>query len=298
MAEPLFEFRADLRAPSEFPSSEMVPLGRTSIDGPARLLPCVSIAAKPESHRKLKNRQVPVVIIDKSELYRVGLKHALPSDRYRVVGEYSFLDEVSPILLKKYQCLMLVGVDDVSDLLSTINKMNDLPISYIVTLSYHRPDREELFSFIAAGSDSYLIKDEITEEMLLKTLDLVLLGGSVIPRRCIPAARDGVTAGQALSEEIPAGVEAPRGTCEELQPSNSRLTEREQAILMRLTHGASNKHIARDLDIAEATVKVHVKSVLRKLRVQNRTQAAMRAHQELRLPQTNAQQALVRRGAR
>ena len=39
--------------------------------------------------------------------------------------------------------------------------------------------------------------------------------------------------------------------------------------------GASNKHIARELQIAEATVKVHVKSVLRKIRVKNRTQAAM-----------------------
>jgi two-component system nitrate/nitrite response regulator NarL len=44
---------------------------------------------------------------------------------------------------------------------------------------------------------------------------------------------------------------------------------------MHLTKGASNKHIARELNIAEATVKVHVKSLLRKIRVSNRTQAAM-----------------------
>jgi two-component system nitrate/nitrite response regulator NarL len=42
-----------------------------------------------------------------------------------------------------------------------------------------------------------------------------------------------------------------------------------------LTRGASNKRIARDLNIAEATVKAHIKSVLRKLRVNNRTQAAL-----------------------
>jgi two-component system nitrate/nitrite response regulator NarL len=62
------------------------------------------------------------------------------------------------------------------------------------------------------------------------------------------------------------------------EPANSdlaRLSERERLILRYLTAGASNKQIARDLDVAEATVKAHVKSLLRKLRVNNRTQAAM-----------------------
>jgi two-component system nitrate/nitrite response regulator NarL len=63
----------------------------------------------------------------------------------------------------------------------------------------------------------------------------------------------------------------------------SLLSSREYAILRHLTQGASNKHIARQLEIAEATVKVHVKSLLRKIRVSNRTQAAMWAvsHGEL-----------------
>ncbi|MEA2737171.1 MAG: two-component system, NarL family, nitrate/nitrite response regulator NarL, partial [Acetobacteraceae bacterium] len=55
----------------------------------------------------------------------------------------------------------------------------------------------------------------------------------------------------------------------------ARLSERERLILTHLKVGASNKQIARDLDVAEATVKAHVKSLLRKLRVNNRTQAAM-----------------------
>ena len=51
---------------------------------------------------------------------------------------------------------------------------------------------------------------------------------------------------------------------------------------MQLTHGASNKHIARELNIAEATVKIHVKSLLSKIRVNNRTQAAMWAMNRVR----------------
>jgi two-component system nitrate/nitrite response regulator NarL len=53
------------------------------------------------------------------------------------------------------------------------------------------------------------------------------------------------------------------------------LSDRERQILSCLIHGQSNKVIARELDIAEATVKVHVKGLLRKLRAANRTQAAV-----------------------
>jgi two-component system nitrate/nitrite response regulator NarL len=61
----------------------------------------------------------------------------------------------------------------------------------------------------------------------------------------------------------------------------SRLSGRESQILHFLTKGASNKLIARDLGVAEATIKVHVKAILRKVRAANRTQAAMWAQQHL-----------------
>src|SRR3989442_11815798 len=54
-----------------------------------------------------------------------------------------------------------------------------------------------------------------------------------------------------------------------------QLSPREKSILRCLIEGDSNKCIARKIDIAEATVKVHVKAILRKIRVQNRTQAAI-----------------------
>ena len=55
----------------------------------------------------------------------------------------------------------------------------------------------------------------------------------------------------------------------------SPLSEREKCILRFIADGASNKLIARKINVAEATVKVHVKAILRKIRVQNRTQAAV-----------------------
>jgi two-component system nitrate/nitrite response regulator NarL len=59
------------------------------------------------------------------------------------------------------------------------------------------------------------------------------------------------------------------------QPGARALSTQEKRILRYLVDGSSNKVIARKIDIAEATVKVHVKAILRKIRVHNRTQAAV-----------------------
>jgi two-component system, NarL family, nitrate/nitrite response regulator NarL len=71
--------------------------------------------------------------------------------------------------------------------------------------------------------------------------------------------------------------------------NDARLSPREKEMLTHLVVGHSNKAIARRLDIAEATVKVHLKSVLRKIRVENRTQAAIWALANL--PEPNAKPA-------
>ena len=62
---------------------------------------------------------------------------------------------------------------------------------------------------------------------------------------------------------------------ENQDPAIRTLSSREAEILQCLMQGAPNKVIARKLDVAEATVKVHIKAILRKIRVANRTQAAM-----------------------
>jgi two-component system nitrate/nitrite response regulator NarL len=63
----------------------------------------------------------------------------------------------------------------------------------------------------------------------------------------------------------------------------NRLSPREAQILRHLMQGASNKLIARELGLAEATIKVHLKAILRKAKVANRTQAAMWAQQHMNL---------------
>ena len=69
--------------------------------------------------------------------------------------------------------------------------------------------------------------------------------------------------------------------------SGKSLSGREAQILHLITQGAANKVIARELGLAEATVKVHVKAILRKVKVSNRTQAAMWAQEHLKATANN-----------
>lgn len=117
--------------------------------------------------------------------------------------------------------------------------------------------------------------------MLLKSLDLVSLGESILPQRFIQLVRSRLRASvEKLSTDKTMvsrtqALSSP-GRTEFLQLNDQlRLSERERVILWHLTQGASNKLIARELQIAEATAKVHIKSILRKVNARNRTQAAI-----------------------
>ena len=89
---------------------------------------------------------------------------------------------------------------------------------------------------------------------------------------------------------LPQPAEAPLGPIQLLaaeNPDNPDLTRRQYEVLYALANGHSNKEIARDLELSEATVKSHVRQVMRKLHVDNRTQAALLARDLLSTP--NAQ---------
>jgi two-component system nitrate/nitrite response regulator NarL len=106
-----------------------------------------------------------------------------------------------------------------------------------------------------AGADGFLMK-EVSPEALLQSLELVMLGEKVYPTNLASMLLDLTSA--------PTPLNSIRG-----------LSSREREILQLLVTGASNKLIAIRLGIAEATVKVHLKALLRKIDVNNRTQAAI-----------------------
>jgi two-component system nitrate/nitrite response regulator NarL len=154
-----------------------------------------------------------------------------------------------------------------------------------------------------AGACGFLRQD-IPSKQLIKSLELVALGQSVMHPHfqqmaltspvgpetgevTVLSADNDRTASIQLFPPRLADMRSPKfraSAGEQQMPGNDvarSLSRRELVILRTLTEGASNKIIARKLVITESTVKVHMKAILRKLRLQNRTQAAIWARTHL-----------------
>jgi two-component system nitrate/nitrite response regulator NarL len=108
------------------------------------------------------------------------------------------------------------------------------------------------------GSLSGILTYDLSADAFVQSLRLICAGERVFPREL---------AGQ-RKQEAPSSAAGARS-------DDSRLSPREREVLSHLVDGHSNKAIGRLLGMTEATVKVHLKSVLRKIRVENRTQAAI-----------------------
>lgn len=128
---------------------------------------------------------------------------------------------------------------------------------------------QRIIAELRESADAFLLAT-VSIGLLVKSLDLIMEGVSVMPSEMVTMINHRL--GSAEDELSPATaiVAAPP---EASQASN--LSEREVLVLQRLMEGASNKLIARDLGIAEATVKVHIKAIFRKACLRNRTQVAL-----------------------
>jgi two-component system nitrate/nitrite response regulator NarL len=237
--------------------------------------------------RKLR-RLVPIVIIDKSALFRAGLMYVLEGSRFRVTASSSSLGDLSERAFNGKHRIALISLDrEAAATLSRVSRLTSQHKSLQIITLTERFCPDELLTAIKAGAAGYLLKNEISPDQLLKSLELVLLGAVVIPpglkslKDPMQLQLDAIPAGQHLETVSVFGQPPPAGDAAQMDDVG-RLSNREQTILKQLTQGASNKQIARDLNIAEATVKVHVKSLLRKIHVSNRTQAAMWAIQSWR----------------
>jgi DNA-binding NarL/FixJ family response regulator len=126
----------------------------------------------------------------------------------------------------------------------------DPDVSVVVLTSFS--DRERILEALDAGAIGYLLKDAEPEELV----------------RGIHAAARGESP---LTPKVAHALIASRGT----RPGEPQLSEREREVLSLLARGLPNKRIGRELGIAEATVKAHVTSILQRLGVTDRTQAAL-----------------------
>ena len=204
---------------------------------------------------------IPTVLITRNNLVREGLRRILEEYAFEVIEAF----DSSTSLLDQFQgniSPQLVVMDDGgSDVLQAdIEDLHGLlPGARIVVLA----DKfcfDAMVAAFQAGVDGYVVK-EIDCEPLLQSLRLVALGEKVMPSE--------------LARQLPGRIYAKPIQAVQSTGLSEILSEREIETLRCLQMGYANKVIAHRLDISEATVKVHVKAILRKLRVQNRTQAAI-----------------------
>ena len=219
-------------------------------------------------------RRQEVILVGKSTLLREGLAAILRAANFRIVASVSSADDLRPIkgTLRLPLYLIVHTGDDFDIALKQIalfrNRHADARIA--VVAAHHRMN--ELASVFHAGANGYFVNVSSCDRFI-RSVELVMMGGTIFPPASLSFILDAnrprlveAAANDRNGEQIPfAAGDAPAPA----------LSPREKVILRCITEGASNKCIARKLDIAEATAKVHVKAILRKIRVQNRTQAAM-----------------------
>jgi two-component system, NarL family, nitrate/nitrite response regulator NarL len=219
---------------------------------------------------------VATVLVCQNNLIRSGIDHILSDTRFVISAEADDQTSAAP-------ALCLIYTDQMANVVcETVTRLKTRwPSVRTVLLSDHLDPASVTHAF-QAGLDG-LCPTTMSHDALILALELVVLG-----ERFIPA-----DAGLALLDAQPRGYEVGFGMSAAAVPANDglgakSLSGREAQILHLIAQGAANKVIARELGLAEATVKVHVKAILRKVKVSNRTQAALWAQQHVNGPPQNA----------
>jgi two-component system nitrate/nitrite response regulator NarL len=206
--------------------------------------------------------EITTFVIDANRLSREGLIAILTRGELNVAREASTFDELpsrSPGDSDPDLILIDCGSDPEAGRADLEQLRAWYPTSKIVVLSASE-DPSFLVACFGAPVDG-LVSKNVSSSALLKSLHLVLAGERVFPSQLVAML---------LAGGASANVSTPK-----LQAGSPSLSERETQILQCLVAGDSNKAIANRLNVTEATVKVHLKSILRKIQVRNRTQAAI-----------------------
>jgi two-component system nitrate/nitrite response regulator NarL len=200
-----------------------------------------------------------ILLVDDHPLLRKGLKQLIEfEDELDVIGEASDGKTAIELALKYEPDLIVLDLNmQGMDGLETLRAMRNADIvSRIIMLTVSDSD-EDVVCAITYGADGYLLKD-MEPEKILEKLKEAALGKMVISEK--------------LTHVLAGAI---RGGSDKKSNVLAKLTSREHEILKLIAKGMSNKLIARELDISDGTVKVHVKHVLKKLELNSRVEAAV-----------------------
>lgn len=206
---------------------------------------------------------IRVLLVDDHALFRGGVKALLRRhDDFDVVGEAA--DSLEGVKrareLKPDVVLLDLHMPGVSGKDAVKLFLEESPDTHVVMLTVSE-SADDLVDTLRAGASGYLLKNIETDTLL----DLI--------RRAV--AGDSVVSAE-MTTKLVKGLRAASGS-DDVVAEKDALSPREHEILGYLAKGASNKEIARSLNLAESTVKIHVQHILRKLNLSSRVQAAVYA---------------------
>lgn len=207
--------------------------------------------------------KIRVLLIDDHALFRIGLEALLDRRGIEVVASVGDGNEGIQLAKEKTPDAILLDMR-----MPNINGANvlqklredgiEIPVAMLTTSN----EEQDLITSLRNGAQGYLLKDMEPDE-LVNALNEIVSGKTVVAPELAPV----------LAKVVQQGDQEPP---EEITPF-SDLTPREHEILCLLAEGLSNKVIAKNLGISDGTVKLHVKSILRKLKIHSRVEAAVMA---------------------
>jgi two-component system nitrate/nitrite response regulator NarL len=212
---------------------------------------------------------IRVLVVDDHTLFRRGLIALLAGDaRFSVVAEAGDAGEAQRRAAEVQPDLILLdnhlpGVSGV-DALAGLREVAPQARMLMLTVS---EDERDLAAALRGGAHGYLLKT-VDSDALATALLRTMAGESVVSPE--------------MTSKLVSAFQSQQGDAKQAEPGLDpdpihSLSPRERQILAHIARGASNKEIARALDIAETTVKIHVQHILRKLNLSSRVQAAVYA---------------------
>lgn len=218
---------------------------------------------------------LPVILVGKSILLKEGLARILRASNFRILASISSVDDFIPSKSPSHPplCLIVHSGDDFDTAVEQIELFKGRFPDGRIAIVADQYRLNDLTAAFRAGANGYFV-NVITSDRFVKSVELVMLGETIFPPAFLSFILD-TTARLTDAANDRTDEEHGEPILLATDPSAPLLSPREKSILLCIIEGDSNKCIARKMDITEATVKVHVKAILRKIRVQNRTQAAI-----------------------
>jgi two-component system, NarL family, nitrate/nitrite response regulator NarL len=219
------------------------------------------------------------VVVARGALLREGVAALLRNSPYKIIATAQRPSELKNLQhpASGSRILIIVGLDDSNlELGENVRSLRSLfPGSTIVVIAESH-SAANLQQIVMAGPNGY-VANLSSRDVLLKLLEVASLDQQVIvlsrPNTSMTAADESES--MTRSNSINDAGDLQHFAVRKFSEKDPQLSQRERQILVRLAEGDSNKQIARLCNITESTVKVHLKAILRKITVHNRTQAAI-----------------------